>query len=66
MPTYDQPGLKKSKMHMQRDTQCRLMIRSNDMTMDRRQFLATSAAATILPSLGAAKYYEHNLVAEPM
>ena len=36
------------------------------MTMDRRQFLATSAAATILPSLGSAKYYEHNLVAEPI
>jgi hypothetical protein len=36
------------------------------MTMGRRQFLATSAAATILPSLGTAKYYEHNLVAEPI
>ena len=42
------------------------MIRSYDMTMDRRQFMATSAAATILPSLGAAKYYAHNLVAEPI
>jgi FtsP/CotA-like multicopper oxidase with cupredoxin domain len=42
------------------------MIRSNDMTMDDVNFWPASAAATILPSLGAAKYYEHNLVAEPI
>jgi hypothetical protein len=33
LPTFDQPSLKKSKMHMQPDTRCRLMIRSNDLVI---------------------------------